>query len=196
MIVSHKFLFLKIDIPKTGTCSWRRAIKAVNAYDFHGTLRGVFRQHSPAWKAKKQFEENNWDWQNYYKITLVRNPWERLASLCMYKKRIKPMKNEDQFTYDEMLEMLVHNQPAQDWYFLGNGKCIINRVGRFENYAEEFELFKRKVGLPQLKMQYVNKSEPYDYRKMFTDDLAQKVAEKEKYIIENFGYQFDDVFRG
>lgn len=185
-------MFLKIDIPRTGTRSYRETVKASKIYDVIGNDQGEFDQHGTASEAKKQFDLNHWDWRSYYKMTLVRNPWERMASLCMFKKERKPQGNEDQFTHEEMLKLAIQEQPPQDYYFLENGKCLLDRVGRFENYASEFELFKRQIGLFNLKIVHANKSQSYDYRTLFTDELAQEVAEKEKYVIEKFGYQFDD----
>jgi hypothetical protein len=88
MLISHKHKFITIDIPKTGTRSFRESLLPLNIIDIRGKpkLDAEFYQHGAALDAKKQFEKNGWNWKDYFKFTIVRNPWARYFSFFKYFK--------------------------------------------------------------------------------------------------------------
>ena len=81
MILSHKYKFVTIDIPKTGTRSLRESLP-LGVIDECGkaNFEAEFYQHDGAIRLKKQFKKNNWNWSCYFKFTVVRNPWARYFS--------------------------------------------------------------------------------------------------------------------
>jgi hypothetical protein len=89
MLISHKYKFITIDIPKTGTRSFRESLVPLGVIDEFGApnLNAEFYQHDGAIRAKKQFAKNNWNWNEYFKFTIVRNPWVRYFSFFKYLKR-------------------------------------------------------------------------------------------------------------
>ena len=88
MLISHKHKFITIDIPKTGTRSLRESLLPLGVVDICGTpnLDAEFYQHSCAIGVQKQFAKNNWNWNDYFKFTIVRNPWDRYFSFFKYFK--------------------------------------------------------------------------------------------------------------
>jgi len=89
MLISHKHKFITIDIPKTGSRSLRESLLPLGVIDIHGEPKvdAQFYQHDGAIRAKKQFAKNNWNWNEYFKFTIVRNPWVRYFSFFKYLKR-------------------------------------------------------------------------------------------------------------
>lgn len=88
MLISHKHKFITIDIPKTGTRSFRESLFPLGVVDVCGdpNLDSEFYQHDFASRAKKQFQKNDWNWNKYFKFTIVRNPWDRYFSFFKYFK--------------------------------------------------------------------------------------------------------------
>ena len=88
MLISHKHKFITIDIPKTGTRSMRMSLEPLGVIDIAGgpyaTQDNPFEQHGSALSAKKQFIEKNWNWKEYYKWIIVRNPWNRYFSFFKF----------------------------------------------------------------------------------------------------------------
>ena len=88
MLISHTHKFITIDIPKTATRSLRETFVPQNIIDIVGEPRvsADFYQHDIACRVQKQFEENGWNWNDYFKFTIVRNPWARYFSFFKYFK--------------------------------------------------------------------------------------------------------------
>lgn len=88
MLISHKYKFLTIDIPKTGTRSFRETLHPLGIVDIFGepSIKACFYQHGTAISLKKQFTINHWNWNDYFKYTVVRNPWARYFSFFKYLK--------------------------------------------------------------------------------------------------------------
>ena len=63
-----------------------------------------------------------------------------------------------------------------------------NFIGRFERLEEDFASLCDKLGT-KAELPHLNK-QSYDYREMYTDKLAEKLAERCKWDIETFGYTF------
>jgi len=92
MLISHKHQFITIDIPKTGSRSLRESLMPLKVINLHGqaNLDSEFYQHDGAIRARKQFAQNGWNWGNYFKFTIVRNPWaDTLVSLNISKVTAK-----------------------------------------------------------------------------------------------------------
>jgi hypothetical protein len=89
MLISHKHKFITIDIPKTGSRSVRESLLPLGIVDVHGqpNLDAEFYQHGSAIHAKKRFVKNGWNWNEYFKFTIARNPWQRYFSFFKYFKQ-------------------------------------------------------------------------------------------------------------
>lgn len=211
MLISHRYKFVIINIPKTGTWSF---VEVLRPYvDVWGAPAGFgeYADHETASNAKRKFEQQNLDWQSYFTFARVRNPWQRYASYFQWAKdflidyRVNPqLYRQHGNTYQsfatlfadnsdfEVLRTIIKNNEAQSAYFLGpQQETLVNYVGQLENIDTDFQLFCRTVGLPQLQLPKRHVSTDYDYRQLYTSDLVKLVAAKEKYVIERFNYTFN-----
>lgn len=218
MLISHKHKFITIDIPKTGTRSMRLSLEPLGIIDIVGvpyaTKDNPFEQHGSALSAKNQFIKKNWNWSEYYKWIIVRNPWERYFSFFKYFKsygekylrRDKSISwgpvqvNQGKMCVDlfrgksdmQVLRNIISNHASQDSYYCNdNGEIIVNYLASFENLENEFIFLCEQFGISPPILQHGNKSSNsqnmYDIYNQYLIDL---VAQKEKNIIQLKNYDY------
>lgn len=88
MLISHKHKFITIDIPKTGTRSFRESLYSLKIIDILGTPNpnNDFYQHGTALDCRNACKKNNINFNDYYFFCIVRNPWDRYFSFFKYFK--------------------------------------------------------------------------------------------------------------
>lgn len=126
---------------------------------------------------------------NLFMFTCVRNPWDRLVS--WYSAANDPR------TFEEFVRQLYGidkqdnlcakpNSPVQGNFF----KSIkYDLVLTFEELDVQWSLIQEKIGSDE-KLRQLNQSNHRIYRDYYTPELRSIVANKEKYVIERFGYTF------
>ena len=216
MLISHKHKFITIDIPKTGTRSFRESLVPVGVIDEFGApnLKAEFYQHDDAIRAKKQFAKNNWNWNLYYKFTIVRNPWQRYFSFFKYFKSYgeKHMRRDESINWREpeinqgkacvelfkgkndqtVLKNIILNNDSQDSYYCDESeKIIVDHIATFENLENEFVFLCNQAGIQTPSLQHGNKSSnSHNMYDIYNQELINLVAEKEKCVIKLKGYQY------
>lgn len=214
MLISHKYKFAFFNIPKTGTVSARFMLE-----EYCDVIGGAFEddtnfyQHESAYTAKEKFCNNGWNWDEYFKFTIIRNPWHRYASLYVWARytfealhtadynklpkidqatynKYNKWFNEFNFDQKRILRFLIHHNPSQDYFFLIDNKNSMSYTGRIENICEELKHFCHTVGIKDVTMEHQQKSRPYEYKDFYDQELIDLVAKKEKYTIDNFNYQY------
>lgn len=214
MLISHKYKFITIDIPKTGTRSLRETIMPLNIIDIVGTPTGSngFNQHGSVQSCIESLLNINKNFYDYYSFCIVRNPWDRYLSFFKYYRQFyneftnkpelqipvdrlkqlefcKKMFEENKKDCD-ILKIIILGQESQCKYFIDkNQKTLVNHVGKFEKINEEFNLLCNNVNIhpiPQLK--HENQTEKIKYKDIYSQELVDIVAKKEKYIIEKYNY--------
>lgn len=216
MLISHKHRFVTIDIPKTGSRSLRESLLPLGIVDIHGepNLDSEFYQHDRAIRAQKQFENNDWNWNEYFKFTIVRDPWARYFSFFKYFKSygekylrrdksinwkkpeinqgklcVELFKNKDDQT---VLKNIILNNDSQDSYYCDeNGEIIVDHIASFEELQNEFVFLCDQVGINAPVLQHGNKSvDSSNMHDIYNEELIDLVADKEKNIIEFKNYDY------
>ena len=222
MLISHKYKFITIDIPKTGTKTLRQTLLPVIPIDVIGKgddHLSDFYQHCTVNACKRGFKERGWDFKQYTTFSTLRNPWKRYVSFLMYKinkgneyknateeelKNWDPLERLqgekcnrafDNFNRNELefLKFIIKVNPSQDNYVLdNNGEVAIDFLGDLENFDDHFHKFCNAVGITSIpELKHSNKS---SYKKPHTEyynqELIDMVAKKEKWVIDQFGYDF------
>jgi Sulfotransferase family len=159
------------------------------------------------------FSKENFD--NYFKFTFVRNPWERLYSAYNFLKKGGINKNDkvwaEQNLYcfesfedfvkkwvnKENIQSYIHFRPQYQFICLPfKNKPILDFLGFYENLQEDFSHVQMKIlGKADKNLTHHNKtsSNPQsDYRDFYSDKTKRIIAEVYREDIRMLGYNFDN----
>jgi hypothetical protein len=142
-------------------------------------------------------------WKDYFKFSIVRNPWDRLVSTWNDKVqhqwsehdknpyRIKVFKKYKDKDYDFFVKNVI---PSEDIHTecLSNliDLTVVDFIGRFENFQQDFHTICDKIGIPQQELPHKNATKHKHYTEYYNDETRQIVAEKYAKDIEYFNYEF------
>jgi hypothetical protein len=190
----HKTIF--IHIPKCGGVSVENAL---------------FQQkigHSEIWKYKA-FDKKKFN--QYYKFTFVRNPWDRLVSAFFFlkaggrnpkdtewaRKHIYNYESFENFVLSlknkkVRKKILSHQHFRPQWHYIvdENGNTPFDFIGRIENFKNDFESIKAQLGLTG-DLSHINKSSHKPYSYYYKNETKKIVRELYKKDIELLNYSFD-----
>lgn len=216
MLISHKHKFITIDIPKTGTRSFRDSLDSIGLIDIVGEpfIEANFYQHDTAARAKKQFRNHNFNWDDYFKFTITRNPWARYFSFFKYYKNYADkflcrdksidwgsaqinqgklcaslFSNHDDQT---ILKNIIINNLPQDAYYCGeSGEVIVDYIADFENLENEFVFLCNQVDIDAPTLQHGNKSFNFlNMHDIYNQELIDLVEKKENSVIKLKNYTY------
>lgn len=218
MLISHSHRFLTIDIPKTGTRSLRQTIQPLGILDIVGSPKGAFKQHGEIRSCQENFKKEGWDIDEYFKFSIVRNPWKRYVSYLNYffddikkiqeshkecltwsEDRIFQAKKETQrfeslnSNKTKYLQCIIKEKEAQDFYILdNNGDVFMDFLAKTETLNQNFKIFCKRTGLNKnLEMVIGNQSKYLKpYQDYYNQELIDMVSEKENWVIEKFNYDY------
>lgn len=158
--ISHKHKFIFIHIPKTaGTTicsSWEGSLLKHICKEY-GVLGGT---HKSAMQLQEMFPE---EFKEYFKFTVVRNPYDRFVSKFFFKQLNRRMDFDLEWTDKESEGLLPqvywitdrdqikdkkdpYNRPDSRW-----GNIIIDRVIRYENLDSELPDVLNDLGIEEVK---------------------------------------------
>lgn len=150
------------------------------------------------WMTQGQFDE-------YFKFTVVRNPWDRVASFYRFR-------GFDRFSsFPTFVRKHLPDQMRNKaWFFCPQAEYVLDRekrvlvdfVGRFETLAEDFATVCRHLGIPEARLPHVNTSRTarsglknwmrpraVPYREMYDSQTERLVAEYYAADVEAFQYR-------
>ena len=153
------------------------------------------------WPNGNRANEHNWIplnqiknyWNQYYKFTVVRNPWDRIVSdlnFCKKKGFVDPARTIRQEVVECMDNHERWKSPCMDWITLG-GENQMDMVLRFENLQHDFQTLCDRLNISAT-IPHKNKTEHKHYTEYYDDETRQMVAEKYAKDIEYFGYKFGE----
>ncbi len=213
MRISHKNKFIFFSNPKTGSESLREMLTPYSdVLDIpyrKVTKEMPFYSHISPKEVKRIFEEMGYDFDDYYKIVCIRNPFNRLVSLyeMIFRKwPVKPPfdlwlkstktkgkggggKNHDRWrmygTYS------LKNYVSDD-----EGNILVNKIICLENFNEDIpKLFKTlNIELPS-DFKVVKKNVRSRKRKIadyYSEKSKKLVYKRYQWEIEKFNYQFPE----
>lgn len=142
-------------------------------------------------------------WNQAYKFTVVRNPWDKVVSHYEYRRK----KNKTQIaarrisfsdwvkmTYGKNKDTFYYNnprsfQPQVEWLKDTDGIVLMDYIIRFEAIEEGFEQVRKTIGL-EARLPHLNASKRADYREYYDDETRGIVAHWFREDIEAFSYEF------
>jgi chondroitin 4-sulfotransferase 11 len=210
MLISHEKKILFVHIQKTGGTSIAKILK-----NFIPDVKEYLGTHDHASLAKEALGN---EYGSYYRFAFVRNPWDRLVSWYMMIKQkanvIPPAKQNRLFKYvlnnsssfeDFILnctqtiddvdgrKSFLYNQYS--YISDANGTLIIDFVGKYEAYGSDLGIVLDRIGLRNVEIPHINKSEHLHYETYYTKLTRDIIAERYERDIREFGYSFEDHLR-
>lgn len=210
MIVSHKYKFIFIAIPKTATHAIRNALRPylgtedweqVELFQQSRIPLKEFEQirhgHITALEAKEVLSEEIWD--TYYKFSFVRNPFDRFVSYAFFRNRSSVLFASNRLG---MMKLMLKNpslnedilfSPQLDFVKGIDGVVNVDFIGKYECLQSDFDVICNAVGLPSVELKKVNTTNRNSYQSYFDDELKILVCKKFNSDIKQFKYNFEDL---
>lgn len=234
MIISHthKFIFIKsfktagtsIDSTLSTFCSGNDVVTPMNDFKHNRNEKGEFihnamnaeefekldlpnLQHVEARIIKEMVAPEVWN--DYFKFSIARNPWDRAISYFYWDKRndpaLKPKKKFYNYLgvpFDELTQVrelfseYIKNTtlPSNDPFYGMDDELCVDAVIRYENLLEDYSNICKKLGLPSSELPRLKggiRSARYHYSELYDEESKEIVAEQHKNDIRWFGYKFE-----
>ncbi|MBE9537824.1 MAG: sulfotransferase family 2 domain-containing protein [Proteobacteria bacterium] len=190
---THRALF--IHIPKSAGRSVVRGLFDVKSVE-----------HAPAdWY--QQLDPDKFD--NYFKFTFVRNPWDRAVSAYTYlRKGGSPASNEDQhwakfvnsfksfddfvcrWMSDENINRNALFTPQRTFLKDIFGQVTMDYIGRFESLEQDFNSIAEKLGI-SAQLPHLNQSRVESYQSFYSAESQAIIERLYADDIAEFSYVFN-----
>lgn len=195
-MISHKLKFIFIHIPKTSGNSLSLFLKdfianvVIQRESNMGKNQGISIicektnkdiKHHPIKHYKQHYGEKIND---YFKFTIVRNPYDRILSFYFWDKG----KNGKVFRKNEFINFVKNNDSFQHRY-IDNTFHIVH----FENLIDELkdiECLKELVDFNNYPTLNASHNSKINYNDVFDKELKDLVFNKYKKDFELFGYEY------
>lgn len=151
--------------------------------------------------------------KNYFKFTIIRNPFERIVSFYINKFE-RAVKTDYRFEYNEYLggilradmtfsavihviygipPCLANNHFRSQCYLVDATGYSLDFIGRLENIEADWQTIAERFDLPTLPV--TNKTPSYDYRDYYDLPTLELVNEYYQEDIQRFGYadSYDEI---
>jgi hypothetical protein len=219
MRISHKYKFIFLAYPRTASGTIRKLldpyseIKSVNLSQ--SSIKSPFHDHISAVSLKNIFDQRDWAWDEYQRFCVVRNPWDRMYSLFLWRKsregkwlkHYSPKINLANIIFSKLPERIAFPffimsrfpkkgsaKTLHSFISDFDEKILVNKVLKFENLAVELPHYLSSIGIPgenlnSIEAQHTNKGRA-SYIPKYNDLTKQRVQTLFRYEIERFDYAF------
>lgn len=234
MIISHthKFIFIKsfktagtsIEATLSNYCSGEDIVTPINDYRHNRNEKGEFihkamnasefvklnldnLQHVEALVIKNHVSPEVWN--NYFKFSIARNPWDRVISYFFWERRndpaLKPRKrfynylgipfNELDQAKKLFSDFVKHGKwPSNDKFYVIDNNLCVDFVIRYENLSEGFDNVCKKLKLPTDSLPKLKggiRQKRYHYSDYYDDESKEIVEKQHQNDLRLFGYKFE-----
>ena len=172
------------------------------------------------WKPKPFHPEKHMDcksmiglygeetWKKYFTFTFVRNPWDRMLSLFLWRQKVGFIPKDANFKdfvmnwdqwkiyrttkYDisKLNTSGLLERPQSGWF---NGDLNFDFVGRFENLQNDFDFVCRNIKMKKNKLQNRYKTIHGHYSLYYDKEMKNKIEQVWGEDIELFKYKFETI---
>ncbi|WP_269526193.1 sulfotransferase family 2 domain-containing protein [Coraliomargarita parva] len=160
-------------------------------------IKGEFREFMHGWKYRSHMSAieirarlGKKLWNEYFKFTIDRNPWDKAVSAYYFAQRNK----KQEMPFEEWVQRYFPDGTI-DFYSI-NGEIAVDRVLRYENLAAEFRQTLIELGvpnppeLPQAKANF--RPDRASYQSVHNEVTKNYVAQACAREIKAFDYQFSE----
>jgi len=160
------------------------SLKSLNKYKLRLFI-SRFVSHMSAEKVKIKVGTHIWN--NYFKFTFERNPWDKAVS-SYYRRQPKLPFNE----WVKTFSLNLRSQPLNFPLYSINGKNSLDFVGKYENLHGDLKIIFEKLNLPlkNLPQERVSGRNKDNYRNYYNENSKKIIERFYKKEIELMGYSF------
>lgn len=204
MVISHGSKFIFIHNYKVAGTSIREALQVYTIPPKENYLNWIgqklhllpqssdFIDHISAPQLKAKLAPKYFD--QYYKFSFVRNPWDWQVSLYHFMQQLKDHHQHElimSMNFDEYIHWRVNEDKhlQKDFMYDADGKCLVDYIGKLENIEDDFKKITQHLGL-EATLPHSNKSKHKSYQEYYSPETRDIVAEHFKEDIELFNYEF------
>jgi len=199
-MISHKYKFIFVHVPKTGGTSIMTALRSFD-------LRGE--GHYTLDEIKKNNNISSFQAQQYYKFAVIRNPWDIVVSNYHYSRMKKSFWHSDENTtryelhpdyelssrinFSEYVKLLVENKLNHHFSMVPQVHWIdetLNSLIRFENLENDFSKVCRQIGLGDVALEKINPSRHQHYSEYYDNLSRDLIYDYFLQDIKQFNYTF------
>jgi hypothetical protein len=220
---THRYIFIKsektagtsVEAALSKHCTDNDVVTPLGDYWFNRGERGEwihssmnaegFFQHDPAAEVKRKVSPEIWE--NYFKFSITRNPWDRVVSNFSWEARNKAALRPARRWYHRLgipfnefdeTAKLFHGFVAGDWttndrFYLLDGALCVDFVIRYERLSADLGEVCRRVGLPPVALPHLKsglRQGGHTYREYYDEASRAIVSERHVNDIRLFGYEF------
>jgi len=136
-------------------------------------------------------------YQDYFKFTIVRNPWERAFS--WYKNVIRDERHLQRheitadIPFSEFLKKFMGKGMLRSqlyWLKSFDGSIPMDYIGRFESLKEDSQEIFDRLGLKGQTLPHKIKGQKVDFREFYDEESIALVGNFYKEEIDMFGYSY------
>ena len=159
--------------------------------------RRLYHQFRPVPNVKNRESVNEEQFQEYFKFTFVRNPWDR--SYSAYRNIMRDSIHLQRYGLDEktslkdFLQKWINKKmlrPQMYWLKDFSGQVPIDFIGRFENLDSDFEVVLNQLDLSSVTLPHRLSAGKINYRDHYDQVSKDLVYEAYREEINRFGYSF------
>jgi hypothetical protein len=141
--------------------------------------------------SKKQYVD-------YFKFTIVRNPWARAFSWYGASLRDSVVRKQLGLSTSATLKEFLNAQAGKgalrtqlSWLRDFEGRMPLDFIGRFESLERDYETVCNRLQMPIAPLPHARKGGGDDYRRHYDKESRSIVARVYAEEIEQFGYSFE-----
>lgn len=219
-MISHKHKCIFIHIPKTAGMSITSFFHP--GVHLHHTIpnyeilfgwcpkRRLHMQHATAEQLIETELISIKNWEEYFKFSFIRNPWDRSYSDYLWIKNFTGIKDSFKnyilkkgkfkviFSNRSDSNFLGDHLYPQSNFFSSKGILKPDFIGRFENFQSDIQYVLEVLDIEEKFANKINtSSKRFDhYSHFYTNFRKELVCKLYKEDIQNFDYQFEDSRSG
>jgi len=204
--ISHKYRCLFIHIPKAGGTS----VETSSLFDDQRNLtREYVGGHLKAKEYKQKYPE---EFQNYFKFSFTRNPFDRLVSAFHHLSSTKFTNDYHKLVYEKIVSRyegnfdyfcrdfvktdniyeIVHLHPQKDFILDNNDNNLLDFVGKLEMLNSDLNYVRSRIRWSG-HVDYRLKSKHKHYSSYFSAITRNIVEEVYAIDLQRFKYSFEDA---
>jgi hypothetical protein len=199
MVIQEASDTIFIHVPKCAGTSVKTALRScgfdlLRLDDQMDDVYSGFYKHGTAARMHRHLERDFW--QRSLKFAVCRNPYDRLVSGWHFvRAKLNVAVPFDYFarhlkTYRGYF-IDWHCVMPQRQHLLIDGLPVADHICRFEHLDQDFEVIRRRLGRPDLRLSHLNPTAHEPYRAHYTRQLQEIVFEHFAVDFEYFGYDSD-----